>query len=207
MLVGASEVWGRTPTEWTAIGTIALTIVAALSFVVSLFIAWKAAKSATAAELAALAANESVGTLLATLEVEFEINLVLNDPMAPAAVRLTWHRPIATLHHVSLDSADVDGQLAVAIPDEGIGPFYCESTEPPGRTLPRRVFPGETLYFMWPADVTPPAQRVGINKWDVTYSFSETGEQLVERVSARNITFRPWPTGHQDPESHGEAAT
>jgi hypothetical protein len=81
--------WGLSPAEWTAIGTIVLTAVGASSLIVSALVARHSARSARAAEKAAKAASDAVGTQLATLEVDFELNLVFNDVDAPAAVRLT----------------------------------------------------------------------------------------------------------------------
>jgi hypothetical protein len=85
---------------------------------------------------------------------------------------------------VSLEFAD----LGYAEPAWN-GPYRCEPAASAGE-LPRRVFPGETVYFMWPYEEVPVPRQVRFNQWIVTYGFSPDGEKLFHKVSARNIAFR-----------------
>ena len=172
--------WGLTPAEWTAIGTIALAAVGIITVIVGAAAARQSSRSAAATESAAKATRELVGAQLSEVEVDFEVNLVFNEvPEAPAAVRLTWHRPLVTLHGVTLEFVDMEIDGAVW------GPLTCD----PIVSLPRRVSHGELVYFMWPGPLSE-EQAIRHNEFKVVYSFSEDGERFSRTVSARSIAWR-----------------
>ncbi len=72
-----TDLWGLSPSEWTAIGTITLTVVGIATVVVNAFAVRHARRSATAAEAAAKAASEAAGAQLAGVEVGFNVRLDL----------------------------------------------------------------------------------------------------------------------------------
>jgi hypothetical protein len=175
--------WGLTSSEWTAIGTIALAAVGIISVIIGVFATRAARDSAKAAATAATAMRESVGAQTASVEAEFALDLRFNEVETPAAVRIYWKRPVAILHEVSLEFADLGDERRTVWG----GSHVCKPAANTD-TFPRRVFPGETLYFMWPDAVVVP-RTVLFNEWNVVYSLSSDGERFTRKVNARNVSF------------------
>jgi hypothetical protein len=170
--------WGLTPSEWTAIGTIALAAVGIATVIVNAFAVRRAGRSAAAAERAAVAAGEAAAAQVASVEVRFEIRVRFAADLGP--VQLKWHRPVAVVHGVEL----AGGFLADS--QDVLQPATCEFRSKE-KQLPRWIHPGDVWFFEWPHRT--PKEQTAIMWFTVTYSLSPDGQTFTRELIADEIVW------------------
>jgi hypothetical protein len=185
----SGEVLGLPPADWTAIGTIAITIVGIATIILNGRAGHHAKVSAQAAEKAAIAARDAAAAQRAAIEVDFEIHplrvagpaYVAADDMAGwrkvpfvGSIRVACRGATVWVHEVILESLWVD-MHRVKIDD-----LPCPAETP---LLPARLHRGEAVMCNWPEI---PEALAGDRVWGmfvIVYSFDHEGDRL--RIARR----------------------
>jgi hypothetical protein len=168
-----AEVAGLSTEAWTAIGTIAITVVGITTLVMNGRLGYHTKRSAEAAERAAVATRDAVSAQLATVGVDFKIEVWLTPEGDdfPTVVRVECDGATTWVHGVQIERLWVANQPSAA------NDVTC--TPHDVSPLPACLHRGEAIIAIWPDAPSMPAP------WDswwgtakVLYSFDRDGEQV-----------------------------
>jgi len=178
------DVLGLPAAEWTAIGTIAITVVGITTIILNGRAGHHAKVSAEAAEKAATAARDAAAAQRAGIEVDFEIDAVRIDGPAYTldddktgwkvlstfgVIRVACRGATVWVHEVILESLWVEAdRLKLDNPT-------CPAGTP---SLPARLHRGEAIVCEWPEI---PDKLTGSRVWGtfvIIYSFDLESDRL-----------------------------
>ena len=178
-----ADVFGMSPTDWSAAGTIALTVVAAVTIVLTGRAGHHAKVSAQASERAAEAARAAAAVQEAAVHVDFDITAVA---IAPAQEVADGPRPIPVEGVILIECTGAN----LWIHGLELRSMWSEHREiganlkcPPEDEMPARLHKGNGAAFDWPALDGPPKEGA-LASFTVLYSFERDSE--VQRIGRKS---------------------
>ena len=173
-----------TTEQWQAIGTVVLVLVAGVALFLNGRSGHHAREAANAAKLAAEAARETAAAQMASITVDFRIDLTFSESalgkdLIPP-ITLTCQGANVYVHELILDR--IHGGRRIKTRHDP-----CQPAE--GRELPSMLHDGGSFRFDWPGEL-PDRSKMGRVWFDLTYGFGGAGATtFVRPIGASDVRW------------------